>query len=90
MTDNDVQVNDEPKFMVPTPTDNNHAIVVSGIYQDQQTINIPLSIKGVISYLPSLKPTRGEYEGSEPDFRIEMTVEEPEWDPRTTRFESQK
>ena len=52
MRDNDVRVNDESKFMVPTPTENNHAIVINGIDQDQQPINIPLSIKGVISYLP--------------------------------------
>ena len=56
--DNDVRVNYEPKFMVPVPTDNHHSIVIRGIYQDQQPINIPLSIKGVISYFPSRKPTR--------------------------------
>ena len=65
--DNDVRVNDEPKFMVPKPTDNHHAIVIRGIYQDQQLINIPLSIKGVISYFPLHKSTREEYEVSEPD-----------------------
>ena len=58
MGDNDVQVNDEPKFMVPTPTDNHRAILILGIDQDQQPLNIPLSIKGVISYFPSRKPTR--------------------------------
>ena len=58
MRDNDVRVNDEPKFMIPTPTDNHHDIVINGIYQYQQPINIPLSIKGVISYFPSRKPTR--------------------------------
>ena len=61
MRDNNVRVNDEPKFMVPKPTDNHHAIVIRGIYQDQQLINIPLSIKGVISYFTSRKPTREEY-----------------------------
>ena len=90
MKDNDVRVNDEPKFMVPTPKDNYHAIVINGIDQDQQPINTPLYTKGVISYLPLQKPTKEEYERSEPDFRIKMTVEEPEWDPRTTWFEYQK
>ena len=64
--------------MVPTPTDNHQAIVINGIDQDQQQNNIPLSIKGVILYFPLRKPTRKEYEGSEPDLRIKMTVEEPE------------
>ena len=60
--------------MVPTPTENHHAIVIRGIDQDQQPLNIPLSIKGVISYFPLSKTTREVYEGSEPDLRIEMTA----------------
>ena len=56
--DNDVRVNDKPKFMVLTPTYNHHAIVIRGIYQYQQPLNIPQSIKGVISYFPSRKPMR--------------------------------
>ena len=41
MRDNSVQVNDEPKFMVLTPMDNHHAIVINGIDQDQLLINLP-------------------------------------------------
>ena len=29
MRDNDVRLNDEPKFMDPTPTDNHHTIVIN-------------------------------------------------------------
>ena len=58
MRDNNVRVNDEPHFMALTPTDNYHAIVINGSDQDQQQVNIPLSIRGVISYLPSRKHTR--------------------------------
>ena len=86
MRDNDVCVNDDPKFMAPTPTESHHAIVINGIDQDQQPINIPMSLWGVILYFPSRKPTREEYEVSDTDLRLEMTVEEPEWDPRTTPF----
>ena len=77
MRDNDVRVNDEPNFISPTPTENHHAIVINGIDQDQQLIKIPLSIRGVISYFPSRKPMREEYEGSDPNLRLDMTVEEP-------------
>ena len=70
--------------------DNHHDIVINGSDQDQQQVNIPLYIRGVISHLPSHKSTREEYEGSDPDVIIEMTVEEPEWDSRTTWFESQE
>ena len=90
MRKNDVRENDEQKFMALIPTENFHAIVINGIDQNQQPINIPLSIRGVISYFPLRKPTREEYEGSDPDLRIEMTVKEPEWYPRTTRFKSQE
>ena len=48
MRENDFRVNDEPTFMVPTPMDIHHAILINGIDQDQQLIKIPLSIKGVI------------------------------------------
>ena len=67
MRENGIRVNYELKFRVPTPMDNHHAIVINGIYQDQQPIKIPLSIKGVISCFPLRKPTREEYEVSEPD-----------------------
>ena len=78
MRENGIRVNDELKFMAMTPTDNHHAIVINGINQDQQPINIPLSIRGVIYFIPLRKPTREEYEGSDPDLRLKMTVEETE------------
>ena len=58
MRENDVHVNNEPKLLALTPTDNNHAIVINIIDQDQKPINIPLSIRGVILYFPSCKHTR--------------------------------
>ena len=36
MRDNDVRVNDKPKFMALIPTDNHHAIVINGSDQDQE------------------------------------------------------
>ena len=53
MRDNDVRVNYKPKFMALKPTDNHHAIVINRIYQDQQPMNILLSIRDVIYYFPS-------------------------------------
>ena len=44
----DVRVNDKPKFMDLTPTDNHHVIVINRSDQEQQQVNIPLSIRGVI------------------------------------------
>ena len=64
--------------------------MINGIDPDHQPINIPLSIRGVISYFPLRKHTREEYERSDPDLRLDMTVEEPEWEPRTKQFESQE
>ena len=38
MRDNDVRVNDKPKFMALTTTDNHHSIVINVSDQDQQQV----------------------------------------------------
>jgi len=89
MRDNDVRVNDEPKFMVPNPTDEHHAITVP-CYQDTDGLTIPLSLHGVTHYFPCRKPTKSEYEHSDLSKRIELTAESPTWDPKTDRFDQQE
>ena len=90
LRDNDFRVNDEPKYMVPNPTEDHHAIVAPVIDGDETPLRIPLSLKGVTSYFPSRKPTRHEWEQTALDLRIELTSESPEWDPGTDRFEEQE
>ena len=92
LRDNDLQVNDKPKFMVPKPTKDHNAIVVPGVEKDDEDVLlwIPLSIKGVTSYFPSCKPTRQEWEQSALNMRIELTAKTPEWDPEMTHFQEQE
>ena len=90
LRDNDLRVNDEPKFMVPNPTEDHHAIYIPEVKGESPALRIPLSLHGVTSYFPTRKPTRDEYEKSELDYRLELTSESPEWEPSTTRFQEQE
>lgn len=85
LRDNDIFVNDEPKSMALTPTNDHHCInIPEG--GDSEGLKIPLSLHGVTSYFVTRKPTRQEYENSELDLCIKMTYEAPEWDPSDERF----
>ena len=93
LRDNDVRVNDEPKHLALTPTEDHHAIVIGAYEQDgieREELRIPMAMKGVVSYIPTRKPTRQEYESCDLDRCYELTAESPEWDPSTTRFEEQE
>ena len=81
---------DEPKFMVPNPTEDHHAIYIPEVKGESPALRIPLSLHGVTSYFPTRKPTRDEYEKSELDYCLELTSESPEWEPSTTRFQEQE
>jgi hypothetical protein len=85
MRDNDLSMNDEPKSMALTPTDDHHCVTILQ-KEDVDGLKIPLSLHGVTSYFTTRKPTRQEYEQSDLDLRIDMTYESPEWDPSDERF----
>ena len=85
MRDNDCSVNDEPKHMVPTPTNNHHAIVTPAL-EGKESLRIPLLLHGVTSYFPSRKPTRQEYETCESQFCIDLTGETNEGNQHTKRY----
>ena len=80
LRDNDLRVNDEPKFMVPKPTEDHHAIYIPEVKGESPALRIPLSLHGVTSYFPTRKPTQDEYEKSELDYHLELTSESPEWE----------
>ena len=80
------RVNDEPKHMAPTPTGSTHAITISEDSEHDKLV-IPLSITGVTHYFPTRKPMRAEYKNSDTRYHIDLTVEEPIWDPLDTRFQ---
>jgi len=80
LRDNDIEVNDLPKFMQSNPTTNNHAIIADGL-------TITLNIKGIISYFLITKPSKEEWENSSADNHIILSYDTPMWDPHSTRFQ---
>ena len=87
--DNDVIVNDEPKYMALTPTDNTHAITLKD-KEGEIALRIPLSLHGVTSYFTTRKPTQEEYDKTELSSILDLTYESPDWDPTSTRFQEQE
>ncbi len=80
---NDIIVNDKPKFLTDTPTERDHAIIVT----DPETNNellIPLSIKGISLTFPTCKPTQDEYLTC-PQFTL--TYDSPEYEPTDGHYE---
>jgi ribosomal protein L31E len=90
LRDNDLRVNDEPKYMALNPTDDHHAIVIPGKGDDATELRIPLALQGVISYFPSSKPTQEEYESTDLDLCLDLTYESPEWDPSSPMYGEQE
>ena len=83
---NGVLVNNVLKFLKDKPSNDDHAILI----QDKKhgLTRIPLSLRGIVSYFPTRKPTISEYEQC--DLHLELTSEGPEWDPGSTIFEQQE
>ena len=81
MRDNDVRVNDEPKYTVLNPTEDHHAIVVDLDDDHSNELRIPLSSNGVFSYFPIRVPSKEEYDRSDLALRIDLTADDPEWNP---------
>ena len=81
---NDVQVNDCPKFLHPHPTNTTHSIVLK---EGDDTLVIPLSLRGVTSYFPTRVPTPYKNETCR---SFNLTFEDPPWDPTSDTFERQE
>jgi hypothetical protein len=90
LRDNDLRVNGKPKYMALNPSDDHHAIIIPGKGDDASKLRIPLALKGVISYFPSSKPTKEEYESTDLDLCLELMYESPEWDPSSPMFGEQE
>ncbi len=85
MRQNDVEVDERPKFFTVKPTEKSHAIVAKN---EAEELIIPLQLDGMTSYFATRKPTKDEFEGSDSVF--ELTAQGPEWDPQTTSYAEQE
>ena len=93
MRANDIRINDEPKSLVPNPTDDHHAMVVPVINKEIKTnteLRIPLFLIGVTSYFTTRKPTQSEYDTTPDEMCLDLTFETPEWDPRDGSLQQQE
>ena len=52
----EMEVNEQPKFMTRNPTTKHHSV-----YFKENNIRLPLEIKGIVSFLPTRKPSQEEY-----------------------------
>jgi hypothetical protein len=86
MRDNGVLVNDQPKSMAVTPTDDHHSIFIPTDEEIHDSLRIALRLKGVNSFFHCRAPTVEEYETSALHSRLNLTAQEPEWDPTSTHF----
>jgi hypothetical protein len=81
---NDIEIQECPKFLLERPDDMSHALRVT---QDGEELVIPLALRGVVSNFPTRKPTTAEFQSCR---RVELTSEEPEWDPSSVTFQEQE
>ena len=84
MRTNDIGVQECPKFLEEHPDDTSHALRIN---QNGEDMLIPLALRGVVSYFPTRKPTTAEFQTCR---RVELTSEEPEWDPSSVTFQEQE
>ena len=83
---NDVVINECPRCVATDPTDDTHTIRARGM--DGTITRIPLTVKGVTSCVLIRKTNETEYLECKRNKRIiELTAEDPVWDPHDTQFE---
>ena len=84
---NDITINECPKFLTKSPTDNDHAILLP--ISNDEHIRIRLHLSGVTSYFYTRKPTERELNDGNID-QFDLTYTEPEWEPWDKTFEDQE
>ena len=79
-----IEVNECPKFLSKEPTEKNHSM-----YFPSQDIRIPFQLEGIISYVPTRCPTKGELNHKEGEYLL-LTPNLPTWDPLTALYKDQE
>jgi hypothetical protein len=82
----DVIVNETPKFQSLNPTKLSHYIIVRGDNVNDILV-IPLDLHGVVSCVPTFKPSQQEFETCD---MYELTYETPDYDQYAKRFHDQE
>ena len=85
-----IRVNDEPKHLVPNPTQYHNAIAIQLGNDELEELIIPMSIKGVTHYFPIRKPTEQEYSLSDKTRHLKLTSDDLIWEPEGRNFEEEE
>ena len=87
---NDVEVDEKPKYQTINPTEKSHAIVAKNRSNNHELI-IHLQLKGVASCFDTRKPTTQEYEAAEAAGDVyDLTSEGLTWNPLSDHFAEQE
>jgi hypothetical protein len=86
---NDVIVNNLPKLLATSPTDQTHALTINDLNNPLQPIILPLILRGVTLLLNVRNVTIDEFNSQEYP-RFHQTSETLTWDPTTTLYEEQE
>ncbi len=82
-------VNECTKFMLYSPAEDDHVLLVHEPNGCSPPLTIPLSLDGVTSYFEARCPSLVEYE-DENIPKYHLTSKSPPWDPSTTLYSSQE
>ena len=79
-----LDVDECPKFLAKNPKESNHSVY----FPDSDT-RLQFQLEGIISYLPTRKPSKGELKDNEGHYLL-LTPNTPQWDPHTEIFKDQE
>ena len=85
LRDNDAILNETPKCMAETPTEEHHSLLVPT--ESGDSLRIPFRLRGVTSTFYVTQPTLAEYETLP---RIELTHHDLEWNPHSVDYATQE
>ena len=82
-----LHVNEEPKFMASHPTLDHHSISIP-----DSDIRFHMALNGIISYLPTRRPTKEEvtHRNLAPERCVELTPGFSEWNPHNPSYGNQE
>jgi hypothetical protein len=75
---NEVRINECARVLTNRPDDSSHSIEFT-----KEQVKIPLRLNGIVSYFASRRPTLEEYHTC---VRLQLTPDEPEWNPLDPTF----
>ena len=82
---NEVHISEVSKFLLETPSEITHAIDLVDPFNATSPLIIPLQLSGVTSYFDVYFPIIA-YNEHEDIPKINVTAEEPPWDPSTSEY----